>query len=549
MNLFFYLTYYFLISFSIIGFGYLFKNLFIRGEKNNLGYLGIYGIFSLIFISYLSNYFISHNLLFNSILWLTGLVIFISFLKKNYSTEKKQFKFISIIFLFLSVAIFAAKNHDDFPYYHFAYIHLLTESNLLIGLGQFNHGFKTPSSIFYFASFLYLPKVNYQLIHLAPIFFVSFVNYIFLEKIFKLLKKKKELYLVIYSILSLAIINIFFYRLAEHGTDRTAQILIFLLIFEIFQLINFKTNERKVNLSNILIICTIIISLKVFYFIYLLIFFVIIIYQKSLLIFFQNILKNKITYICLVLISFIILTNIFNSGCLIYPLPASCIFNFTWSLPIEEVEYLNQWYQQWSKAGATPHFRVENPEIYIKNLNWLPNWIDFYFFNKVSDYLAGLIFLVILFFFFFQKNFNAQISKRKFWSIYLILLILFFEWFLFHPALRYGGYHLIALLIFIPFSIYYENLFVINDKNIKRLKAFIILIFFIFFMRNVDRIYKEHKIYNYNFLKYPSYNLEFENFAISSRIINIKNCLKGLECNEDNIKVEKKYIFNIFTRK
>ena len=68
-------------------------------------------------------------------------------------------------------------------------------------------------------------------------------------------------------------------------------------------------------------------------------------------------------------------------------------------------------------------------------------------------------------------------------------------------------------------------------------------------MRNVDRIYTEHKIYNYNFLEYPSYNLEFQNFEISSRIMNIKNCFKGLECNKDNIKVEKKYIFNIFTRK
>ncbi len=549
MNLFFYLTYYFLISFSIIGYGYFFKTLFMKGEKNNLGYLGIYGIFSLIIISYLSNYLISHNHLFNSILWLIGLAIFILFIKKNYFLEKKQFKFISIIFLFLTVAIFAAKNHDDFPYYHFAYTHLLTSSNLLIGLGQFNHGFKTPSSIFYFASFFYLPKVNYQLIHLAPIFFVGFVNFIFLEKIFKFLKEKKELYLVIFSVLSLAIINIFFYRLAEHGTDRTAQILIFLLIFEIFQLINSKIDEEKVDLNNILIICTIIISLKVFYFIYLLIFLVIIFYQKSLLLFLLTIFKNKITYICLLLISLILLTNIFNTGCLIYPLPASCVFNFTWSLPIEEVKHLNQWYQQWSKAGATPHFRVENPELYIQNLNWLSNWIDFYFFNKVSDYLAGLIFLVILFFLFFHKNFKSKIFKRNFWSIYLILLILFIEWFLFHPALRYGGYHLIALLIFIPFSVYFENLLVINDKNIKRLKVFIILIFFIFFMRNLDRIYKEHKIYDYNFLKYPSYNLEFENFQISSRIMNIKNCLKGLECNEEHIEVKKKYIFNIFVRK
>ena len=121
--------------------------------------------FLLIIISYLSNYFLPHDLIFNSILLVT-LIKFIYFIfKKKYSSEKKNIKLILIIFLILSVAIFSAKNHDDFPYYHFSYIHLLSNSNLSIGLGNFSHGFRTPSSIFYLASFLYLPKVNYQLIH------------------------------------------------------------------------------------------------------------------------------------------------------------------------------------------------------------------------------------------------------------------------------------------------------------------------------------------------------------------------------------------------
>ena len=54
---------------------------------------------------------------------------------------------------------------------------------------------------------------------------------------------------------------------------------------------------------------------------------------------------------------------------------------------------MNNWYEQWSKAGATPNFRVDDPENYIKGFNWVSNWIDLYFFNKVSDFLAGLIFL------------------------------------------------------------------------------------------------------------------------------------------------------------
>ena len=47
MNLFLYISYYFLILFSIIGFGYWFKYLFLSDDKNDLGFFGIYGTLKL----------------------------------------------------------------------------------------------------------------------------------------------------------------------------------------------------------------------------------------------------------------------------------------------------------------------------------------------------------------------------------------------------------------------------------------------------------------------------------------------------------------------
>ena len=45
---------------------------------------------------------------------------------------------------------------------------------------------------------------------------------------------------------------------------------------------------------------------------------------------------------------------------------------------------------------TSPNFRVEDPLKYISLFNWVPNWFEIYFFNKVSDsFLAGL-FLIIL---------------------------------------------------------------------------------------------------------------------------------------------------------
>ena len=207
---------------------------------------------------------------------------------------------------------------------------------------------------------------------------------------------KKKSYIIILSILSLALINIFFYRIGEHGTDRSAQIILLLVFIQLLEIINDK-NLNDINITNrILILCTLAISLKVFYFIYLSLFFLIIFHQKTKINFLINLFKNKISYICLLMISFLLITNVMNSGCLIYPMSATCFENLSWSIPIQEVNDMNQWYQQWSKGGATPNFRVENPEIYIQNLNWLSNWYDVYFFNKVSDYLLGLFFLILI---------------------------------------------------------------------------------------------------------------------------------------------------------
>jgi hypothetical protein len=341
--------------------------------------------------------------------------------------------------------ILAAKNHDDFPYYHFSYIQLITKFSSSLGIGNFNHGFRTHSSIFYFSSLFFLPKAQYALIHLAPTFFLGFANYVFIKKIYDNLKSKENFYIILLSLLSFALINIFFYRLAEHGTDRSAQILVLLIFIELLQLINNRVFE-KLLLNKIFILIAITISLKAFYLIYLILIIPIIYYQKKKIIFFIELLKNNIFYLCLFLFFLVILTNFFNTGCLIYPLSLSCSENLLWSIPIKEVDDMNNWYELWAKGGAAPNFRIDNPDTYIQKFNWVSNWIDIYFFNKVSDYFLGLFLLIFIFFlFFFNKKKLIFNEKRKYLILYFIVCLLIFEWFYNHPSLRDGGYHLFAL--------------------------------------------------------------------------------------------------------
>ena len=155
--------YYWVILFSIIGYGLLFSKFFLlkSTENDDIGYVGFYGIFSLLLISYFSSFLVPHNLFFNSIFIGIGFLYF--WISKQKFFLSNNFKILIFVFSILLITIYAAKNHDDFPYYHFPYTHLLTEYSALIGIGNFNHGFRTHSSIFYLSSLFYLPFVKYFL--------------------------------------------------------------------------------------------------------------------------------------------------------------------------------------------------------------------------------------------------------------------------------------------------------------------------------------------------------------------------------------------------
>ena len=139
---------------------------------------------------------------------------------------------------------------------------------MIIGTGSLNHGFRTPSSIFYLNSLFFLPYINYFSFNFGAIIIFGVSNLILIFKLINDYKNKKYDFISILTLLSFLFINIFFYRISEHGTDRSAQILIFILFIEILCL-----TRKKVYLntffSKIFILLGLIISLKAFYVLYL----------------------------------------------------------------------------------------------------------------------------------------------------------------------------------------------------------------------------------------------------------------------------------------
>tara|TARA_B100000035_G_scaffold165493_1_gene141162 strand:- start:1177 stop:2517 length:1341 start_codon:yes stop_codon:yes gene_type:complete len=395
------------------------------------------------------------------------------------------------------------KTHDDFFYYHFPYTVSLIEFKKIFGLGNLEHGFRTPSSIFYFNSLFYLPIFEKSLMNSGAVYFLIFSNIFLIQKIFNQLKNKRYNFILILSLFSLLFINTIFYRLAEHGTDRSALILIFILAIYYLEGTNKKLNiiNFKHYYQKILITILLIISLKSFYLIYSILILILIYEFRKILFkdsFYKKIFFERVSYYFLIGSTIFIFTTFSNSGCLIYPASFTCIELFSWSIPKKEVIEMKTWYELWSKAGASPTYRIDDVEFYLSGLNWVQNWVQNHFFNKISDFLLSLFLIVIISLIFLVKFKKVELPKKKFYLFYVAILLLLLEWFLNHPALRYGGFTLIALSIFIPLSVFIERRLHLNLKFKKKITFLISISFIIFLSKNIDRIFKEFEKYNYN---------------------------------------------------
>ena len=530
-----------ILLFSIIGYGYFFSKNFTSYNnftKNNIsiGYIGILGIFFSILISYFTNLLIPHNSVHNIIFLLIGIFFFIFF---NLKYKKKFFsKYFIFSYLLSFFSIFYFKSHDDFSYYHLSSIINITENKLEFGIHHFDIAFNHISSIFHFHSLFKTFLTENYFYQIGPLCIVIFINTILFENIFK--KKDNELLDTSFflNLFFLIFTNIFFYRLAEHGTDRSAQILFFLTFILSFSIWGAK-KLAKDKFEIVLILFALIVSFKSFYILYSILLLVIYLKFFKFFDFLKFITNFSIVYLCLITIFLVSLNSLAVSGCFVYPVASTCVESFFWGYGKEKVILAMEWYELWSKAGATPNFRVENPTEYVAGINWLPNWLDKYFFNKVSDFLFGIAFVILIFLISFKiKKLNLQ-NFKKLNFIYIVLILLFIEWFLNHPSLRYGGYVLIYLIFVTPISLIISSQNYNFKEKKKSIKVIVSIAILVFASRNVDRLINENEIYNYNLFKNPVYNIQdrfltMQNkkkiYFYNSKICDLKNSKKDLKC-------------------
>lgn len=524
LNIIIFFSSFYILIISIIGYGILFQNLCfgtIRSMKDQkVIYLGFYGLFLLTFISLITSLFAPHNFIHNIILHLTGILFFV-FLKVE--DKKHYLKIIFLISIVLISALLISKTHDDFSYYHLPFTKYLTEQKVIFGMAHIGHGYKLISSLFFLNSIFYLPFIEYFSFHFSLLFFLIFFNFFLIKEISS--KNINDVIKYLY-IFALAFFNLSFNRIAEYGTDKAGQLLIVILVIKIFHLTCFDNSKSKLN--NILFLVPLLglcISLKTYFLSYILIGLAIILFEEKLFKSLKSIFYSSPFFIFFLFLTFYYLHHFISTGCLISPLSTTCFGdNFDWAKSKESYKSLSIWLEQWAKAGANPNFRIDNPLDYIKNFNWIPNWIEMYFKEKVLDQLGILVsvfFVVFLLFKNFELKKNNLFLDKRILFFYTIVFIVFFIWFSKHPQLRYGGYSIIFLIFSIPAAMLFQN--VKNRDFFKdRLKYLVLLIVIIFNFKNINRI--ENEIDRTDLYKYDN----FPFFAIPDKKYLIKNYPSGL---------------------
>ena len=212
-----------------------------------------------------------------------------------------------------------------------------------------------------------------------------------------------------------------------------------LILVAIIFLLNIINKDEKMSdqegidiIKFFIIFIIFVVTIKPFYLINLPLIGILLFYDKTRKIF-LNLFFSKTFYFCLLLIFCTFFYTLINSGCIIFPLAFTCIENLSWSLGTNTILDVKIWFELWSKAGATPNLVVENRVDYISNFNWFSTWLNEYFFNKITDFILGLIVLsTVVFFTFYQNIDKNKILTHNYKLVYFFLYLCFVEWFLKH---------------------------------------------------------------------------------------------------------------------
>ena len=128
-----------LIVFTVTqGYGLFTKKIIFKKYEFNISEIGFLGFFSLFSLSIFIHFFTALSFITNSVIIFLGIFFFIYFF---YSNLRKNFKYLFIIIIFLSILCIAIEYHSDYFWYHLPYINYLNQYKIIFGVTNLNDFF------------------------------------------------------------------------------------------------------------------------------------------------------------------------------------------------------------------------------------------------------------------------------------------------------------------------------------------------------------------------------------------------------------------------
>lgn len=519
---------------------------------------GLFGFIFLGFISLFLNFFLPLSKNLNTSIFLLFIFFFI-FQNKNKLEEILRVLITSLKISFIAIIFVAfSSNFDpDAFLYHLPYSNIVNDYKILPGSSLIHFRFGHISILQYINAFFnnYIFGSHGVIIPISLAF--SFFLLYLINQISKILRNDNYYNLHNFFIVSsLIFVCLRMNRYSDYGNDNVATI--FFLYFISFFIRNFETNTFYFK-NKISLLASFIFTLKVFYFVPLILSLYLWISKRNLKII------NLSSLTCVFFLFLWFLKNILISGCAVYPASFTCINKLPWyntenrnfidanQISLESEAWAKNWntYNKKQISLGKNIDKIESQKKYVKRFFWFKEWSNVHglvILKKIAPFLILILILLIL-----ERKRAYKSNKKENDKLFKILLITnliaLLLWFIKFPIMRYG-----LAYIFIQF--YLMSYLFIRNKYFSKLKYIIILSIFVLISKNLIKIYNnfDKNIYPIIYKQTTYYEKNEDNFVIYFTKNNglcgyKKSPCTNYEQNLKNLEVKKFLNYRFFSLK
>ena len=179
LQILFFVLFLFFSASSILGYGFLFNNLFFNYKIKNIGEIGLLGFFFIFFISILVHFITTLSPLINFLLLLAGAIVSY-FHYVRIITELRKIKHYTYPVLLICILSSVTLNtYADYEWYHLPYVNYLTNFKIIFGLVNVSNNYVYGHGWLDILGLFVLPLIGSKGLTVLPILFYFFLLFIF----------------------------------------------------------------------------------------------------------------------------------------------------------------------------------------------------------------------------------------------------------------------------------------------------------------------------------------------------------------------------------